>query len=80
MNNVFLFCMYPLSMTFQNASVSKLEELIWKLEKLVHKNHYHCYTVKHTLIQLYGREKGYSNCELTEEHLQRKIGQICLLK
>ncbi|KAF6208536.1 hypothetical protein GE061_016994 [Apolygus lucorum] len=59
--------------SIENPSISKLEQLLTKLEKLLHRNHYHCFMVKHSLIQLYGREPGYSLNNLTEAQLVRKI-------
>lgn len=59
--------------TMENPSINKLEKLLSNLEKLVHKNHYHCFMANHSLIQLYGRESGYTNKELSDKLLERKI-------
>ncbi|XP_073977336.1 SET domain-containing protein SmydA-8-like [Rhodnius prolixus] len=59
--------------TMENPNVNKLERLLFNLEKLVHKNHYHCFMANHSLIQLYGREAGYTNKELSDTLLERKI-------
>ncbi|CAB0010471.1 unnamed protein product [Nesidiocoris tenuis] len=57
----------------ENPTVSKLEQFLSKLDKLLHKNHYHCFMVKHSLIQLYGRESGFTLDKLTDLQLARKI-------
>jgi len=57
-------------------TIEGLEEVLKNLEQLLHKNHYHCFMVKHSLIQLYGREVGALHENLTEEQLNRKI-QMC---
>lgn len=60
---------------FQNKnkpSVKELEELLKKLNTLLHPQHYHCYTVCHSLIQLYGHQPGWLCKELSEELLERK--------
>lgn len=40
----------------------------------VHSNHYLCFNVKHTLIQLYGHSMGYKHSMLTDNLLKRKLG------
>ncbi|BES87956.1 Set and mynd domain containing [Nesidiocoris tenuis] len=57
----------------ENPTVPKLEQFLSKLDKLLHKNHYHCFMVKHSLIQLYGRESGFTLDKLTDLQLARKI-------
>lgn len=55
------------------ATVIELEELIDKLTKFLHENHYHLFAIKHMLLQRYGHENGYSLEQLTDQHLLRKI-------
>lgn len=57
-----------------SATVKELERLIQKLSNFLHNNHYHMFTLKHTLIQCYGHQKGYTIVELSDNALSRKIG------
>ncbi|XP_014250343.1 protein msta-like [Cimex lectularius] len=59
--------------TLESPSVKKLQDFLLKLEKLVHKNHYHCFMLKHSLVQLLGREDGYTHDKMSNEDLQKKI-------
>lgn len=56
-------------------TVESLQALLEKLRKLLHKNHYHCYTVMHSLIQLYGREQGYLPDQMNDLIVQKKISE-----
>ncbi|CAH0694740.1 unnamed protein product [Spodoptera exigua] len=51
------------------GSVTVLENLLFRLSNFLHPNHYHLYTIKHSLVQLYGRQPGYQ----TKEILEKKI-------
>lgn len=51
------------------GSIEMLENLLCKLSKFLHPNHYHLYAIKHSLIQLYGRQPGYTS----EDVLDKKI-------
>lgn len=51
------------------GSVSMLENLLCRLSTFLHPNHYHLYSIKHSLIQLYGRQPSY----MSEEILDKKI-------
>uniref|UniRef100_A0A1B6CUV4 SET domain-containing protein n=1 Tax=Clastoptera arizonana TaxID=38151 RepID=A0A1B6CUV4_9HEMI len=53
-------------------SINDLEDLLKKLCKLLHPQHYHCYAVCHCLIQLYGHEPGFQHRELPQDILERK--------
>lgn len=53
-------------------SVTILENLLSRLSTFLHPNHYHLYSIKHSLIQLYGRQQGY----MSHEILDKKI-KIC---
>ncbi|XP_014282492.1 SET domain-containing protein SmydA-8 [Halyomorpha halys] len=57
----------------EEPSVGKLEKLISNLQKLLHPNHYHCFTVEHSLIQLWGREEGYLHNQMTDSLLNKKL-------
>lgn len=52
------------------GSVSMLENLLCRLSTFLHPNHYHIYSIKHSLIQLYGRQPNY----MTPEILEKKSG------
>lgn len=51
------------------GSVSMLENVLTRLSTFLHPNHYHLYSIKHSLIQLYGRHPSYNS----EEILDKKI-------
>ncbi|XP_013148059.1 PREDICTED: uncharacterized protein LOC106110706 [Papilio polytes] len=51
------------------GSVSMLENLLCRLSTFLHPNHYHLYSIKHSLVQLYGRQPSY----MSEEILDKKI-------
>ncbi|XP_008476173.1 histone-lysine N-methyltransferase ASHR1-like [Diaphorina citri] len=57
----------------ENPNVKSLEEMLTKLEAMFHPHHYHCYAVKHSLIQLYGTQPGYAYTQLSSSLLERKI-------
>lgn len=50
-------------------SVPMLENLLCRLSTFLHPNHYHLYSLKHSLVQLYGRQPSY----MSEEMLDKKI-------
>lgn len=60
----------------KEATVFQLESLIDKLTQFLHKNHYHIFGLKHSLIQMYGHTKDYGNAQLPSHILDRKV-QIC---
>lgn len=51
------------------GSVPMLENLLCRLSTFLHPNHYHLYSIKHSLIQLYGRQPSY----MSQEILDKKI-------
>lgn len=57
----------------KNSTVRDTEALIDKLSQFLHKNHYHIFALKHSLIQLYGHQKEYLNVQLSEMALKRKM-------
>lgn len=60
----------------RKPTVKQLEALINKLSKFLHPHHYHLFNLKHTLIQLYGTEIGYSLKSLSDSLLNKKL-QLC---
>ncbi|KAK6626661.1 hypothetical protein RUM44_009137 [Polyplax serrata] len=57
----------------RSPTVSSLETLLEKLKKLLHKNHYHCFSVMHSLVQLYGREPGHLIDQMNNQTVEKKI-------
>lgn len=57
----------------RKASIKELEDLIEKLSKFLHANHYHLFALKHCLIQLYGSQAGCVASKMSDALLQRKI-------
>lgn len=55
-----------------NPTVRELEALLNKMLTFLHPNHYHVYSVKHSLIQLYGYQQGYTPSQITDDCLVRK--------
>ncbi|XP_074040747.1 SET domain-containing protein SmydA-8 [Leptinotarsa decemlineata] len=55
-----------------NPTVKELETLLNKMLTFLHPNHYHIYAVKHSLIQLYGYQQGYTPSQITDDCLMRK--------
>jgi len=60
----------------EKGSIDDFEEFIESKKKVLNTNHYHMVTVKHQLLQMYGRTEEYLIQDMTEEQLQRKI-QLC---
>ncbi|KAG5877975.1 hypothetical protein JTB14_032236 [Gonioctena quinquepunctata] len=55
-----------------NPTVRELEALHNKMLTFLHPNHYHAYAVKHSLIQLYGYQQGYTPNQITDDCLLKK--------
>lgn len=55
-----------------DPTVRELEALLNKVLTFLHPNHYHIYAVKHSLIQLYGYQQGYTPSQITDDCLIRK--------
>ncbi|XP_050442729.1 SET and MYND domain-containing protein 4-like isoform X2 [Adelges cooleyi] len=60
----------------QNPSITLLEKTLEKLTNFVHSNHYLCFNIKHTLVQMYGHLPGYKHSKLSAELLERK-SKLC---
>lgn len=50
-----------------------LEGLVDKLGQFLHPTHYHMFTLKHALLQLYGTHCDYPLSKLSDDTLQRKL-------
>lgn len=57
----------------KDAAVFDVESLIDKLSQFLHKNHYHIFGLKHSLIQMYGHVKDYGNAQLPTHILEKKV-------
>lgn len=57
-------------------TASQVELLLARLSQLLHPNHFHMFNLKHTLIQLYGREPGLELRSLSDLQLGRKL-RLC---
>ncbi|XP_311564.5 SET domain-containing protein SmydA-8 [Anopheles gambiae] len=57
----------------RKSSVKEFENLIHKLQNFLHPNHFHLQTLKHSLIQMYGRFPGHRLSELSDEILRTKL-------
>lgn len=54
----------------RHPKVAELEDMLGKLLNFLHPNHYLVYSVKHTLVQLYGNE---GDTELSDNLLNEKL-------
>jgi hypothetical protein len=57
----------------RETTVPAIESLMEKLSTFLHSNHYHMFTLKHTLIQLYGNHRDYAIETMDESFLKRKL-------
>lgn len=57
-------------------TIKQLEELLSKLSTILHPHHYHIYSVKHSLVQLYGHQQGYQTSQLSDSQLEKKA-EMC---
>lgn len=55
-----------------SPTVRELDNLLSKLLTFLHPNHYHCFSVKHSLAQLFGYQQGYLPNQISDEQLKRK--------
>lgn len=55
-----------------NPTVRELDPLLNKMLTFLHPNHYHVYALKHSLIQLYGYQQGYTASQITDDCLVKK--------
>ncbi|KAJ2940451.1 hypothetical protein O0L34_g134 [Tuta absoluta] len=52
------------------GSVPVLENLMCRLSTFLHPNHYHLYSLKHSLVQLYGRQPNYMSPEILDKKIK----------
>ncbi|XP_045774597.1 SET domain-containing protein SmydA-8 [Maniola jurtina] len=52
------------------GSVTMLENLLCRLSTFLHPNHYHLYSIKHSLVQLYGRQPSYMSGEILDKKIK----------
>lgn len=62
------------------GSVTTLENLLCRLSTFLHPNHYHLYSIKHSLIQLYGRQPGYISHEILNKKIKMCRDLIAITK
>lgn len=62
------------------GSVTILENLLCRLSTFLHPNHYHMYSIKHSLVQLYGRQKGYTSQEVLDKKIKMCRDLIVITK
>ena len=60
----------------KTPNVRTIETLMEKLANFLHPSHYHMFTLKHSLIQLYGNHRDYSIETLSKSSLMRKL-KLC---
>ncbi|CAH1639287.1 unnamed protein product [Spodoptera littoralis] len=53
-----------------DGSVTILENLLCRLTMFLHPNHYYMYSLKHSLVQLYGREQGYTSMDILDKKIK----------
>lgn len=58
------------SVQMMGGSITMLENLLCRLSTFLHPNHYHLYSIKHSLIQLYGRQPGYTNLDILNKKIK----------
>lgn len=57
-------------------SPTAVEDLIDKLSPFLHPNHQHMFSLKHSLVQLYGNHKDFPTEKLSKSQLSRKLELI----
>jgi hypothetical protein len=65
-----------IELLMEKGGIDDFEEFIESKKKVLHTNHYHMVTVKHQLLQMYGRTEGHLIQDMTDDQLKRKI-QLC---
>ncbi|KAK4873758.1 hypothetical protein RN001_013118 [Aquatica leii] len=59
-----------------NPTVKEMRDLLEKIQNFLHPHHYHVYSVKHSLLQLYGYQQGYLPNQISDELLLKK-SEMC---
>ena len=52
-----------------DGSVEDYKEFLEKYSSVLHRNHYHMLTAKHSLMQMYGRTEGYLIQDMTDDQV-----------
>lgn len=60
------------NMQVGRPNIQQMENFLEKLSTFLHPHHYHVYSVKHSLVQLYGYQNGYLHHEMKLEDLEKK--------
>ena len=55
------------------GSVDDYKEFLERYSKLLHPNHYHMLTAKHSLMQMMGRTEGYLIQDMSDEMVNNKF-------
>ncbi|XP_047032333.1 SET domain-containing protein SmydA-8-like [Helicoverpa zea] len=63
-----------------DGSITLLEKLLWRFSTFLHPNHYYMYSLKHSLVQLYGREQGYMSLDILEKKIKMCKELIAITK
>ncbi|KAJ8712489.1 hypothetical protein PYW07_005331 [Mythimna separata] len=53
-----------------DGSVTVLENLLCRLSMFLHPNHYYMYSLKHSLVQLYGRDQRYMSLTILDKKIK----------
>ena len=56
-----------------DGSVEDYKEFLEKYSSVLHRNHYHMLTAKHSLMQMYGRTEGYLIQDMTDDQVTKSI-------
>ncbi|KAF5306268.1 hypothetical protein FQA39_LY08966 [Lamprigera yunnana] len=59
-----------------NPTVKEMRDLLDKILNFLHPHHYHVYSIKHSLVQLYGYQQGYLPNQISDELLLKK-SEMC---
>lgn len=68
------------SVQMMGGSIPMLENLLCKLSMFLHPNHYHLYSIKHSLVQLYGRQPNYISLEILDKKIKMCKDLLTLTK
>lgn len=63
-----------------DGSVTVLENLLCRLSMFLHPNHYYMYSLKHSLVQLYGREQRYMSLDILDKKIKMCKELIAITK
>ena len=60
------------------GSVDDYKDFMERYSKVLHPNHYHMLTAKHSLMQMYGRTEGYLIQDMDEDQVIGKYSYLIL--